>query len=102
MHSQGNKGIIRDGFVFGVPDLVVEILSEITARRDKTIKKAGCEKFGVKEYWLADPVYKLIEQYVLSDGKYELAATLGEDDVLVSAAVPCLSLELSKVFEDEL
>lgn len=82
MHSQGNKGIIRDGFVFGVPDLVVEILSEITARRDKTIKKAGCEKFGVKEYWLA--------------------ATLGEDDVLVSAAVPCLSLELSKVFEDEL
>jgi len=96
-----NRGIIRDGFVYGVPDLVVEILSESTARRDKTIKKDGYERFGVKEYWLADPVYKLIEQHVLIDGKYRLVDTLTEDDTLTSVIVPCLSIDLSAVFADD-
>ncbi|QNK60141.1 Uma2 family endonuclease [Paenibacillus sp. PAMC21692] len=100
--ANDNKGIIRDGFVFGVPNLVVEILSESTARRDKTIKKSGYEKFGVKEYWLADPIYKLVEQYVLVEGQYRLAATLTEEDRLVSVVVPCLTIELSVVFEDDL
>lgn len=97
-----NRGIIRDGFIFGPPDLVVEILSESTARRDKTIKKNGYERFGVKEYWLADPIYKIIEQYVLVEGQYKLVATLSEEDRLVSAVVPCLALELSDVFADDL
>lgn len=100
--ANANKSIIRDGFVYGTPDLVVEILSESTARRDKTIKRAGYERFGVKECWLADPVYRLVEQFVLTDGQYRLVATLTEDDRLVSVTVPCLSIELAYVFADDL
>ena len=37
--------------IFGTPDLLVEILSESTAERDKTFKKNLYEKYGVKEYW---------------------------------------------------
>jgi len=96
-----NKGMIRDGYVYGVPDLVVEILSGSTARRDKTIKKATYEKFGVQEYWLVDPVYRLVDQFVLVDGEYRLAKTWAEEDNLVSMTVPCLSIELSTVFEKE-
>ncbi|WP_028987066.1 Uma2 family endonuclease [Thermicanus aegyptius] len=37
--SRERVKIIRDGYIFGVPDLVVEIMSESTGTRDKTIKK---------------------------------------------------------------
>lgn len=93
-----NLGIIRDGFVFGVPDLLVEILSKSTGRRDKTIKKELYEKYGVKEYWLTDPTYRIVEQFVLAEGKYFLAATLTEGDQLISLTVPCLSVALANIF----
>ncbi|MFB9277496.1 Uma2 family endonuclease [Cohnella cellulosilytica] len=96
-----NRGIIRDGYVYGAPDLVVEILSGSTAQRDKTIKKSTYEKFGVGEYWLVDPVYRLVEQFALVEEKYRLLATLSEEDELVSATVACLTVDLSAVFVKE-
>ncbi|TMV49062.1 Uma2 family endonuclease [Paenibacillus mesophilus] len=96
-----NRGIIRDGFVFGSPDLVVEILSGSTGRKDKTVKKAMFERFGVKEYWLADPLYRTVDQFVLDDGTYRLAATLTEDDRIASPNVPCLTIDLKSVFPPE-
>jgi len=94
--------IIRDGFVFGVPDLLVEILSESTGRHDKIVKKALYEKFGVKEYWLADPIYRIVDQFVLRERRYQLAATLSEGDTLTSPTVPCLSIDLDIVLPDNL
>ncbi|WP_052329853.1 Uma2 family endonuclease [Thermicanus aegyptius] len=71
--------IIRDGYVFGVPDLVMEIMSESTGKRGKTIKKLY-ERFGVKEYWVVDPVYRLVEPFMLDNGRYLLEAILTEQD----------------------
>ncbi len=93
-----NLGIIRDGFVFGVPDLLVEILSESTGRRDKTVKKALYERSGVREYWLVDPIYRIVEQFVLTDQRYQLEATLTEEERLTSPTIPCLTIELSAIF----
>ncbi len=94
--------MIRDGYIYGVPDLVVEVLSRSTGRRDKTIKKATYERFGVKEYWLADPEYRVVDQYALDDGgKYAHAATLTEDDILRSPTVPCLEIDLGTIFPPE-
>ncbi|XID90757.1 Uma2 family endonuclease [Paenibacillaceae bacterium WGS1546] len=96
-----NRGIIRDGYVYGAPDLVVEILSDSTARRDKTLKKSTYEKFGVGEYWLVDPVYRLVEQFVLVEGEYRLVATCSEEEELVASTVPSLTVDLSAIFEKE-
>jgi Uma2 family endonuclease len=96
-----NIGIIRDGFVFGVPDLLVEILSDSTGRRDKTIKKALYERCGVKEYWLADPIYRTIDQFVLENVGYRLMATLTEADRLQSPIIPCLNIDLSVIFPED-
>lgn len=63
--------ITEDG-VFGSPDLVVEVLSPGTAKRDRTHKKDIYEKYGVREYWIVDPRNLTIEQYVLTDGKFVL------------------------------
>lgn len=59
----------------GVPSLVVEVISPTSVSRDRKIKFNLYQKYGVKEYWIIDPVNKVLEQYVLIDGKYSLEGT---------------------------
>lgn len=54
--------------VHGAPDLVVEVLSPSTAKRDRGYKKDVCAQCGVREYWLANPADKSVEVYLLRDG----------------------------------
>lgn len=56
----------------GVPDMVAEIFSRSTMKRDVGIKKDVYERNGVKEYWIIDPWRESIDVYLLRDGKYEL------------------------------
>ena len=56
----------------GVPDMVVEVLSKSTKKKDLTIKKDIYEAQGVREYWIVDPYMKAISVYLLQDGKYFL------------------------------
>ena len=68
-----NAGILsRRNAIYGAPDMVVEVLSRSTKKRDLTVKKDSYEACGVKEYWIVDPYYKSIDVYILRDGKFEL------------------------------
>ena len=58
--------------IFGAPDMVVEVLSHSTRKKDLTIKKDTYEAQGVKEYWIVDPKAKSVTVYLLKDGKYFL------------------------------
>lgn len=58
--------------VEGAPDLVVEVLSPGSERRDRGHKKDVYERCGVKEYWIVSPGERNVEQYVLEDGKFTL------------------------------
>ena len=49
--------------VFGAPDLVVEIVSDSTAKRDYVTKFYGYINFGVKEYWIVNPMKEKIIVY---------------------------------------
>ena len=60
---------IKSRGVFGAPDLVVEVLSPSTAKNDRGYKKDVYAKYGVKEYWIAVPETKSIEQYLLTYGQ---------------------------------
>lgn len=46
---------IRNWGIFGAPDLVVEIISPVTARKDRALKTMKYAAAGVREYWLVDP-----------------------------------------------
>lgn len=52
--SHERAGILRNQ-VWGAPDLVVEVESPGTRRRDRTLKLRWYRKYGVREYWLIDP-----------------------------------------------
>lgn len=67
-----DRSKIKADGIHGAPDLVVEVLSPSTAKRDRTKKKEIYERFGVKEYWLIHPREKSIEVYLLRDGRLEL------------------------------
>ena len=55
----------RDGRVWGAPDLVVEVLSPSTRRKDMQLKLFKYAGAGVREYWMVDPEKKLVVQYDL-------------------------------------
>ena len=60
-------GIVTDRGIEGVPDLVLEVISESTAARDRGVKRQRYAWFGVPEYWIADvdaghiEVYRMLE-----------------------------------------
>jgi Uma2 family endonuclease len=57
---------------WGVPDLVVEILSETTGKEDRTEKYFEYARAGVLEYWIIDPFKQSIEIFALVNGAYEI------------------------------
>jgi Uma2 family endonuclease len=61
----------RGQFLKIAPNLVVEILSTATARRDRIEKKRIYESNGVDEYWLVDPQRREIAVFHLAGGKYD-------------------------------
>jgi Uma2 family endonuclease len=93
-----NSHIIKEERIEGAPDLVAEVLSPATSGNDKIRKKAVYERFGVKEFWVVDPFHRLIDQFVLKDGKYELHRTYDEQGMLTSPLFSCVSIDLKRIF----
>lgn len=67
-----DRSKIQSDGVHGAPDLVVEVLSPSTAKRDRGYKKDTYEKCGVREYWLVNPADKSVEIYRLKGPSYVL------------------------------
>ena len=89
-------------WVKGAPNLVVEIGSPATRKRDATVKRRLYERFGVEEYWVVDPELDTIDVYRSVEGRYERTSqlTLEQADVLTTPLLAGLVLPLVKIFED--
>jgi Uma2 family endonuclease len=86
--------------VQGVPELVVEIGSPGTRRRDETIKRALYERAGVSEYWVVDPELDVIRVYRRQGERFARPAELSAEagDVLTTTLLPRLALQLVDIF----
>jgi Uma2 family endonuclease len=93
MIHRSREEIIEERAVVGPPDLVIEIISPNSAKRDRVMKRESYARFGVPEYWIVDPSNLTVEQYVLvTQGQpYELLNVFGQDDVVTSERIPCVS-----------
>jgi Uma2 family endonuclease len=56
-----------DGYWHGAPDLIIEVLSPSTTRNDRVTKFQLYEKYGVLEYWIADPKMRSLEVWFLEN-----------------------------------
>ena len=86
---EGSKCII-DRFtkrLHGAPDLVVEVLSPGNTYHDRRTKFKLYQQHGVREYWMIDPREKLVEVWVLRDGKFDFLDAYGENETFTSTLV---------------
>ena len=87
-------------WVEGTPDLVIEILSPTTSKRDRGVKLKDYARHGVTEYWIVEPDQRAIEVYLyrLERERYLAPRVFREPEQLTSSMVPGFSLPIFRVF----
>jgi len=80
--------IVESKGVFGVPDLVIEILSAGTVHYDRGSKFKAYERAGVRELWLIDPYGPAGTEFYQLQGRRFVPVMPDRDGILRSAAVP--------------
>ena len=90
--------LFNDDYVAGTPDIIFEIISPGTARRDRTEKKALYERFAVGEYWLVDPVNQTIEIFFFEANAYRLDQFLEMEGSAQSRKLPGFEVDLAGLF----
>lgn len=96
-----NLGIIKESYISGVPDLLVEVVSKGSVARDYVEKKNDYEKFGVKEYWIIDSLNETIWIYAQNEtSKYELFSYAEEGEKALSKLFADFSLDHDLIFEE--
>jgi Uma2 family endonuclease len=89
---------VPDAFLQVVPDLVVEILSEATAARDRGEKKGIYERNGVREYWIVDWRSRTLTVFHLHEGRFGISERLAETDRMRSRVLPELEIPIDSLF----
>ncbi len=90
----------KEKVIIGAPDLVIEVLSKSTAFYDRGEKKDIYEKYGVREYWLVDPVSKTVEVYSFENQRFKLKQLADETGEVESVVLEGFKIGVAKVFEE--
>jgi Uma2 family endonuclease len=95
-----NPMILDERGAKGAPDLVIEILSESTIKKDFGIKLLLYQKYGVKEYWIVDPIADTVNVYFLNEnGLFDLIKIYEANEILKPCIFSELEINLTEIFE---
>ncbi len=94
--SHDRRAIIKER-IWGAPDLVVEISSPSTARRDRTIKLGWFRQYGVRECWLIDVRSRSVE--VIELQSTTPARMFSGTQPIRSAVLPDWAVEAERIFD---
>jgi Uma2 family endonuclease len=96
-----NANRIKETYLEGPADIVVEIVSPESTDRDRGAKLAEYEAAGVPEYWLLDPLRTESNVYTLGeDGRYHPLPKDSEGR-LVSKMLPGFALHPDLLWREE-
>lgn len=84
--------------VDGPCDLVIEVMSPSSRRKDRLRKMEIYRRAGVPHYWLADSDENILEAFALKGENYALVAAGGPGDKLIHPDFPGLDLDLDRIF----
>jgi len=96
--SNENASILNERNARGAPDLVVEVLSESTRRKDVLRKRRLYAQAGVVWYWVVDPEIDRIECLRLDGDDYALAARFDAPAVAEPPGFPTVRIDLAALF----
>ena len=77
-----DKNKLSDRGCEGAPDWIIEIVSPTNPKNDYTIKLFKYRTAGVREYWIVNPMKKVVQTYVF-EGIEESDVYLFEDEIPV-------------------
>lgn len=92
--------LLSDRGAEGAPDLVVEVLSPATARRDRKEKREIYTRHGVRELWLVNTELETIEVFDLTKQPDQPVSVLenGTHPAITTPVLPGFSMALADVF----
>jgi Uma2 family endonuclease len=90
----------------GAPDLIIEILSPSTRRKDRYIKRELYQKAGVREYWMVSPEDCEIEVHLFEENSIKFFGINDSDtpehlklpDVATVFVLPGLEINVKDIF----
>ena len=88
------------GYIHGVPNLLIEIVSASSVSQDTVEKFKIYEKYGVSKYWIVFPEQKVIEVFILKDKNYSLlCSTENSEGIVTSIVLHNFKINVAEVFE---
>lgn len=99
MIHRSRLSIVSRRGVEGPPDLVVEIVSPSTLRRDRLYKARTYAHYGIPEYWIVDPSLGVLERYELVGETYLLSEIFSEEMEVCSNRIPCISFTMAEMMK---
>lgn len=102
MSNERAADVATPQHVRGAPDLVVEIGSPGTRKRDETIKRRLYERKKVSEYRFVDPDLDVVRVYRLEGDHFARPVELSREaeDVLTTPLLGGLALPLARIVRD--
>ncbi|MCL6260757.1 Uma2 family endonuclease [Aquiflexum sp. TKW24L] len=95
-----DRSKLDDAGCIGAPDLIIEILSPGSNRKELKYKYEVYEESGVKEYWVIHPNEQTLLIYTLTEEKYVPSRLFSPGDIVSSACIEGFSLDLEEIFQD--
>ena len=95
---QEHLDIVTDANIQGPPDVVVEVLSPSTRDRDLGVKIHLYARFGVREYWTADPDNQSLTLYRLTADGYQPWGPYTRHEAVTSPLFPDHPLSVAALF----
>jgi Uma2 family endonuclease len=93
--------IIGERAIEAPPDLIVEVVHEVTEVRDRGIKRERYALYGVPEYWIVDPWKGQVDLYRLAeDADVPTTLTAGTFEWRPVPEGPTLTIDVAELFQD--
>jgi Uma2 family endonuclease len=99
--SKLRSAIVTKRGLEAAPDLVIEILSDSTASRDRGVKMRLYARYKVPRYWIVDAEARTLEVHALRDDAYERVATYRGDDVARFDVPERFEMNLSEAWSED-
>ena len=91
-----DKAQVKNSGIYGAPEFVVEVISKSNPANDYVRKLNAYLAFGVKEYWIVNPIKKTVRAYDLTIVNDPAEYNYTFDDIVNSEQFKGLSVDFTK------